>query len=133
MEVAYSESAKKLANDRRWWLEASNGDVKAGISLSINQTWKDIIVEMWELVTSDSGKAAQCRQRVVFAQSSSKQYAITVTNAPLRIPFKSLLLRPAELTGEKDSIDLTENDLNLMAHLIWRTQGLVEGGSALLV
>jgi hypothetical protein len=120
LEVAYSESESKLAKDVEWWLTQSSGDVKATISFSINKTSKEIVLEEWELVEADTGKEARSQQRVTIVQPAG-QDAITVTSAPFTIRFESLMLRSAERSEEKD-IDLTEDDLKLLAQLVWQTQ-----------
>lgn len=122
LEVAYTESAgTKLARDLEWWITRSRGDVKAAIGLLVSTASKEIVLERWEM---DPREGARCQQRVVISQPVDKD-VVVVTNAPLTIRFESFMLRSAE-RGEGDIV-MTEDDLKLMAQLIWQTQGFDVG------
>lgn len=48
VEIGYEEGKRKLATDARWWLTASNGEVKIGVTISINQIRRDITLQyLW--------------------------------------------------------------------------------------
>lgn len=47
VEIGYKDGKRTLANDARWRLTASKGEVKVVVTISINQKRRDIILEKW--------------------------------------------------------------------------------------
>ncbi|RJE20959.1 hypothetical protein PHISCL_06695 [Aspergillus sclerotialis] len=73
IHAAWSQPPKKLADDARWWLEEPAGDVKAALTIAVNQTIKEIKIEKWELAPratrQNPGKRiAEVTRRVVVSQ-----------------------------------------------------------------
>ncbi|KAF7121833.1 hypothetical protein CNMCM5793_009386 [Aspergillus hiratsukae] len=105
-QCAYSDADGKLANDARWLLNASGGDVETVLTISVWKKSKGITFEKWELIShptrGDPGKMVpEVVQKVVLSKESDEP--VHITGAPLVIGFEKLFLRPAdEEKGEGD-------------------------------
>lgn len=122
IEVAFSESRSKLANDARWWLCDSAGDVRAAITIAVHTTRREIVLERWGLIgremRSDSSKQVpEAIQRLTISQDTTAQLPIRMTSDTFVIPFHHLFLRPAG-PGEGDVV-LNAYDLRSVAELTW--------------
>ncbi|KAH8690461.1 hypothetical protein BGW36DRAFT_364041 [Talaromyces proteolyticus] len=117
IEAGYSESRRKLADDARWWLTASQGDVKAVVTISIGQKQRSITFEKWALVQQQPAVA----YRAVLSQEDGRNSIHTTNDNPLIISFQDMFLRPAQGEKEKD-IEIEMDDLKEMAESVWEVR-----------
>ncbi|EEA21809.1 conserved hypothetical protein [Talaromyces marneffei ATCC 18224] len=115
VEVGYSESLRKLANDARWWLTASNGDVKTAITISINQKYREITFEKWGLNTEEEPVVLY---RVQMQQDAVCQHVKVSNKSPLVIGFEELFLRPSQEACEGDIV-FSQDELKKLASMTW--------------
>lgn len=125
IEAAYPEKRSKLANDARWWLIESAGDVKTVVTIAVHQTTKEITIEAWRLVSRPTKQEKNKRvpdvtQRVVVTQNSDE---IRVKGGPLTIPIYHFFLRDKG-AGEGD-LFLDEDDLKIVATSVWEVHSNV--------
>lgn len=76
VEVGYSAEGSKLAEDARWWLIESEGDVKTTITIDFHQARNEITIENWVLTDRPTRQDTQKRvpkgtQRIVMTQSQA--------------------------------------------------------------
>lgn len=126
VEAAYSEKGSKLADDARWWLIESAGDVKTVMTIAVYQTTREIIIEIWGLVSRPTRQEKNKRvpdvtQRIVVTQNSDDE--IRVKGSPLTIPFNHFFLRDKG-AGEDDLV-LGEDDLKTVATSVWEVHSNV--------
>ncbi|KAL4786807.1 hypothetical protein BJX76DRAFT_346007 [Aspergillus varians] len=118
LEVAFSETPKKLQSDVRYWLRASDGNVKLVFTIRIGRQQPKITIETWK-----SADEAHSRPHLQQITEISRQTngRITVSESPLVLGFEDLFLRPP--TGAKETdIELDENQLQSIAEEIWALQ-----------
>ncbi|KAL4913544.1 hypothetical protein BDW62DRAFT_220601 [Aspergillus aurantiobrunneus] len=120
LEVAYSETTAKLQSDVRYWLRASDGDVKLVFTLHVDQREPRITIEKWESDNGGNGRG-HLHQRVVISRRGNG--TIAVSGSPLVAGFEKLFLRPPELPRERD-IEVNEQKLRHIAEMVWDEQGL---------
>ncbi|KAI7969202.1 hypothetical protein EIK77_006107 [Talaromyces pinophilus] len=118
VEVAYSESWRKLANDARWWLAASNGDIKTIITISINQKYREITCDKWGLNAEEEPVALY---RVQMQRDAGCEHVKISNKDPLIIRFEDLFLRPSQDACDGDVV-FSQDDLKELASMIWRVQ-----------
>jgi hypothetical protein len=102
-ECAYSESQSKLASDARWWLNASSGEVKTVLAITMWKKNKGMTLETWGLISrptraEPAKKVPEVVQKVVVSQGANDS-PVHITGAPLVTGFEELFLRPAEEEG----------------------------------
>ncbi|OJJ35176.1 hypothetical protein ASPWEDRAFT_40360 [Aspergillus wentii DTO 134E9] len=126
VETGYSESKSKLQTDAQWWLAESNGEVRTALTISVHQKKEEIVLQKWEMMERPTREnpdrhAPVMMQQVVMSRRPGEG-AIHISNAPLRIAFESLFLRPA---GESErDILFTEKSLKSLATKVWVVQQL---------
>jgi hypothetical protein len=122
MQCGYSDADGKLANDARWWLNASGGDVGTVLTISVWKKNKGITFERWELISyptrGDPAKMVpEVVQKVIVSKESDEP--VRITGAPLVIGFDKLFLRPAEKEKGEGDIIIGEEDLAMVAEHVW--------------
>ncbi|KAL4962317.1 uncharacterized protein BDV14DRAFT_191697 [Aspergillus stella-maris] len=96
LDVAYSETAKKLQGDIRYWLRASGGDVKIALALKIDRRKPMITIEKWDI--SGNGRK-HLEQHIVISRKAGNII----------------------INGEQE-IELNEDRLGYLASQIWNVQ-----------
>lgn len=126
IESAYSEKWSKLADDARWWLVESAGDVKTAVTIAVHQTTKEITIETWELVSrptrqDKSKRVPDVTQRIVVSQNTDKK--IRVRRDALTVPFEHFFLR--NVGADESDIILDKTDLTIVASSVWEVHSNV--------
>ncbi|KAL3471628.1 hypothetical protein BJX99DRAFT_21755 [Aspergillus californicus] len=117
LQVVFSTARAKLHSDIHFWQRASQGEVKVILTLEISTDEPKIVIENWE--TEDDG-LSHLKQRVTVSRDENGD--TVVDEAPLKIRFEKMLLRPARW-GEWD-IEVGEKQLRLLAMRVWDTQSV---------
>lgn len=89
VEVGFSEPYRKLKEDAKWWLTASDNEVKTVVVIKINQTYKEIVIEKWIC----QGQRPTKDYRTVLSQQAGRNNIDISNNEPFVIPFDHLFLR----------------------------------------
>lgn len=118
VEVGFSESRTKLANDARWWLTESAGYVKSIITIFIRKVRKEITFEVWSLVPGPNGMFPRVTYRTVLCQEKDGDNIEMSNEVAMTIPFESLFLRLAEGPIERD-VEFEKDDLKYIADRVW--------------
>ncbi|KAJ9377102.1 hypothetical protein DTO063F5_8449 [Paecilomyces variotii] len=135
LEVGYPETAAKLEKDITWWLHASKGRVKMGITIDIKRGSGNIEIKSWvtepvpqhiyitmhqrQVVDRrcNTQSPPQITQRILIKKGKNGQEP-TITGGDLVIPFKSLFLtEPGE--GESDFVMTEDMLVHDIAELVW--------------
>jgi hypothetical protein len=131
LEVGYSESLPRLANDAWWWVESLNSPVKMVITVTISESNSKVMVQKWELSTQQHDSYPNTRSNSPHAVktgevSISRQNSNTVVDGTIILPFDKILHRPPNPSQplEGDFI-FTVQDLETIAEQTWRIQGLM--------
>lgn len=124
IETGWSESKAKLARDASWWLKSGAGEVKNVLTLSVSQTRREIVMEIWDVVDratrqDPQRKAPAVTQHIVLSQATSKS-PLMITNAPLIIDFTKLFLRDPNANNREDNIVFREDTLEYYALSVWK-------------
>lgn len=101
LEVAFSESGKKLQSVVRFWLDPDNDNVNICLTLRINRFKKEIRVDKWER----RNDRAYCSQ-VIWIENKGDR--VVTTHGPLIIPFESLFLRQRSFPRERGIVICSE-------------------------
>ncbi|KAL4735574.1 hypothetical protein BDV11DRAFT_195655 [Aspergillus similis] len=117
LEIAYSATKVKLQTDVRYWLRASEGDVKIVFIIQIDQNAPNITIEKWG---SNSDGRKHLEQRITISREGNN---ITVSESPLLICFQKLFLRPPSIPIEHD-VEINEEKLRWLAEEVWDVQSL---------
>lgn len=117
LEVGLSETKAKLQRDIRFWHYASEGRVKAILTIHINRNRPEVSIEKWE---ADANNRCKRMQRIVM--SKRQRGTTVVAGGPLVIDFSKLFLRLPHLPKERDII-ISDEDLESLARFIWHGQG----------
>lgn len=115
VEVSVSESRTKLANDARWWLITSAGDVKNVITIYVRIPSKEITFEVWCLGSRESPIPQVTYRTVISRRDSDIDMS---SQLPMTIPFENLFLRRAEGKAERD-IQFDSEDMKYIADCVW--------------
>ena len=128
LEVGYSQTAEKFQRDIAWWLRASKGQMRMGITIDIKRGSGNIEIKSWVPTMSfpqNASTAPQVTQRILMKKGGNGQKP-TIQGGDLIIPFQSLLLiEPRE--GEGDFVIAQDMLLYEFAELIWAA---IEEGNA---
>ncbi|EEP77317.1 predicted protein [Uncinocarpus reesii 1704] len=119
VEVGFTESARKLEMDAKWWLQASNGDVGLAITITVNARDRSIVLKTWENGPGDTGPQSalpRATQTVSVLGSIDPENPV-VRNGPFLIPFQKLLLRDS--VDSEGDIALNEEDLTNLSVQLW--------------
>ncbi|KAL4783509.1 hypothetical protein BJX76DRAFT_368368 [Aspergillus varians] len=115
LEVAYSETKRKLQSDVRYWHRASQGDVKVILTIQINRNLPQVTIEQWEVNANNK------RERTQSVVISSRGRTIRVLGGPLIIDFSKLFLREPTIPREQDIVIEGER-LRFLARQVWDVQ-----------
>lgn len=115
LEDAFPEAKAKLQTDVRYWLRASEGDVKIVFTIQIDHNVPKITIEKWE---SNSNGCKHLEQHIIISRTGNN---ITVSESPLRIGFQKLFLRSPSTPKEHD-VEIGEEELQLLAEDVWDVQ-----------
>jgi hypothetical protein len=123
IETAFSESQSKLANDARWWLNASGRELKTVITIAVQKRREAITIDKWEAISrptrGDPGKMVpEVVQKVTMTRQGGGA-PVHITGAPLVIGFEKLFLRPAEEEKGEGDVVFSHDDLAEIADLTW--------------
>lgn len=116
LEVALSETQAKLRSDVRYWLRASEGDVKSVLTLSIDRGARRIVIRKW--ATNANGRQYE-QQNVVISRAANGR--VSITGAPLIISFEELFLRSPTVPRERN-IEINDEMLEFIAAQTWEEQ-----------
>ncbi|BCS28166.1 uncharacterized protein APUU_61214A [Aspergillus puulaauensis] len=117
LEADLSETKAKLQRDIRFWHRASEGRVKVILTVHINRTRPEIVIEQWE-----SNGVSRCERTQRIAISKTRRGTTFVAGGPLIIDFSKLFLRQPDLPREQD-ISIGDEELEQLATCIWEEQG----------
>lgn len=123
IETAFSESQSTPANDARWWLNASGGELKIVITIAVQKKREAITIDKWEATSrptrGDPGKTVpEVVQKVTITREGGDA-PVHVTGAPLIIWFEKLFLRPAEEEKGEGDVLFSHDDLAEIADKVW--------------
>lgn len=118
MEVAVSETQAKLRRDVDLWLNPERGNANVAISMKANRKKPVLTVDKWEWDATN--QQSQNTQHIVIAESESGDQ-VTVSQAPLVIPFHLLFGRPPSSPRETD-IYISQQELVEIATLVWESK-----------
>lgn len=99
LEVGLSETMAKLRRDAQMWTDPNRGGINIAMMLKVDRRKPKITIEMW--TWDPVSVQAQCRRTVVICESQSGD-KVTITGAPLKIPFDLLFRRNPTGRLEKD-------------------------------
>lgn len=116
LEVALSETKAKLQRDIRFWHHASEGGVKVVLTLCIDRSRPEIVIEQWE---ANGISRCERTQRIVMSKT---RRGTLITGGPLIIDFAKLFLRQPNLPREQD-INIDGAELEELASCVWEEQG----------
>ncbi|CAI7605844.1 unnamed protein product [Penicillium palitans] len=102
-------------NQMTFWLSESNGDVQMVITIKIDRSLPNVVLESWELVDD----RVKCQQ--VITINKGQNNSVYVDGQPLVIRFDKLFLRPPTIPRETN-ISIDNTILNEIASEIWEEQ-----------
>lgn len=124
IEAGWSETRARLERDARWWICASNGDVKGVITAAVQRGSRSITLEYWHLVPSplrsDPGKKVIKMAHHTAISQLNEESPIQVSNVPFIIPFEHLFLRAADANKNECDIVISREELELYAIRVWK-------------
>ncbi|OKL55854.1 hypothetical protein UA08_08884 [Talaromyces atroroseus] len=115
LEVGFSEPYRKLKEDAKWWLTSSNDEVKSVVVISLNQRYREIVVEKW----INRGQPT-VEYRTVISQEAGRKKINISNNQPLIIRFDDLFLRPAN--HNEHNITFSTDNWKEFADVVWESQ-----------
>ena len=116
LEVAVSETPRKLMGDVKYWLRQADGAVQAVLTMRANRRNSSITIEKW---TRGHDKEPSREQFVSISKDNDN---VVVDGVPLIIEFERLFLHTPDSPREKD-IKLDRDKLVDIAKAIWKSQG----------
>ncbi|GFF65121.1 hypothetical protein IFM62136_06194 [Aspergillus lentulus] len=123
IETAFSKSQSKLANDARWWLNASGGELKTVITIAVQKRREAITIDKWEAISRPTrGEPGKMVPEVVQKVTMTREGGdapVHITGAPLIIGFEKLFLRPAEEEKGEGDVVFSHDNLAEIADLVW--------------
>ncbi|KAF3762324.1 hypothetical protein M406DRAFT_264227, partial [Cryphonectria parasitica EP155] len=132
IEAGYSESQQYLRQDMRWWLAASDHDVKIVLLIKWDRRRSEISIERWEedipvqrpgaTNTRSTGiLALVLRQIITITKNPTVPPTFSIVSSALVLPFRLLFLRNPG-PGESDFV-LSVQELEGYARAVWRSMG----------
>ncbi|OJJ44485.1 hypothetical protein ASPZODRAFT_18675 [Penicilliopsis zonata CBS 506.65] len=123
IETGFAEQKTHLVKKTQWWIHQSEGDVRAVITISVNQKVREIILDHWHPVNRPtrgvpSRMVAESTQQVVISQGAGDDASIKVENAPFVVPFSSFFLREP-LPGKEADFRWTKEQLETLGKNVW--------------
>ncbi|KAJ5287109.1 hypothetical protein N7478_002795 [Penicillium angulare] len=118
LEVAYSESRRKLQSDIRYWLSPREGNAKVCLTMDIHRRDSTILVENW--TRNANGRIYRAQHIEITRQDQT----IVSGDWPLRVPFESLFLREIDRSSprERENINISKAKLIELASTIWEAE-----------
>ncbi|EEP82686.1 predicted protein [Uncinocarpus reesii 1704] len=95
LEIGVSEGAAKPQRDAIWWLQESQGDVLLAVTIKLNRRKRSLTITKWEMVdksTRRRNQRAEATQIITIVVPQDKEN-ISIRNAPLVLPFRSIFAR----------------------------------------
>ena len=117
LEVAVSETRKKLRQDVDLWLDPLQGNANVVIAIKLNRQRAMVTIDLWQRDTVN-GKAINSQHIEV---SESEYDEVKLSGGPLVIPFRLLFLRDPQVPQETDVI-IDNEWLQKIAELGWEMQ-----------
>ncbi|RHZ59722.1 uncharacterized protein CDV56_105792 [Aspergillus thermomutatus] len=128
VEVGLSESARHLALDARWWLEARSSSVKLVVTIGINRMNPEVIMQRWEILPGEyhplagsSPGSARPSATITIYRTNNTTF---ISGGQLELPFEKVAGRQANRPTERNLI-VPEQRLRNFAEKIWRKQGFL--------
>ncbi|KAL3493264.1 hypothetical protein BJX62DRAFT_235341 [Aspergillus germanicus] len=122
VEVAFSETATKLASDVRYWERASAGDVKLITTIRVFRNRPEIVLENWGI--NHHGKRERAQSITIKLVAGKAK----VSGGPMVLDFEKLFLRAPMTPRERRNVVIRDKDLKLLAQHVWMEQGFVPWG-----
>ncbi|OJJ42354.1 hypothetical protein ASPZODRAFT_77076 [Penicilliopsis zonata CBS 506.65] len=122
IETGYSESKTHLVNSAQWWVEASDGDVKSAITISIEKRSRTITLTHWQPISRPTrakpDRVVAEPWETVISQKDNLS-PINISNGTLSVPFASFLLRAATPDSAERDFGWTSAQLEHLASEVW--------------
>lgn len=124
IEAGWLETKEKLERDARWWIGASNEDVKGVITVAVQQRSRAILLEYWHCVPNPlrndpDRRVIKVTHHTTISQAT-KDSPIQVSNVPFIVPFEDLYLRGADINTKECDIAISREQLELYAMSVWK-------------
>ncbi|KAJ5196191.1 hypothetical protein N7449_006670 [Penicillium cf. viridicatum] len=116
VEVGVSETATKLRNDARGWMDPVTGQANMAITIKVDRTNPRVTLDTYEW--NSRTQRAHVTQSCVIEETSTK---VTVSQYSITIPFHYMFKRSPEIPKETD-IRLEKQNLIDMASFVCATQ-----------
>ncbi|RFU32773.1 hypothetical protein B7463_g3538, partial [Scytalidium lignicola] len=138
IQSGYTQSWNSLRTKGRWWFEVSKHDVKIVLLVRLDEVRQEITIERWkevqhapqqlgQQISAHTAVEPRCVQNITISRAPRIGFnnpnrfnptSYQVVNAPLRLDFIDLMLRPP-IAPEADII-LGVADLQEFAAGVWR-------------
>ncbi|KAE8372174.1 hypothetical protein BDV26DRAFT_274624 [Aspergillus bertholletiae] len=129
LEIGLSESSQKLATDARGWLETNGTTVQVALTMAINRSRPQVVINRYELSppqsitrTRASRSVACCVETINITRGNNT----TAASGGLTIPFKKFTGRDMNPNNplERD-LFIPDYKLGELAEVVWEPQGFV--------
>lgn len=117
LEVAVSETKKKLHRDVDLWLDPGRGNANVAIAIKVNRKRPMISIENW--VWDDANGTSVQSQYIEVSENELDE--VKLSGGPLVIPFNLFFLRDPEMPRETDLI-IDQEWLQMIAEKGWDMQ-----------
>ncbi|KAL2797427.1 hypothetical protein BJX66DRAFT_348568 [Aspergillus keveii] len=116
LEVAVSETRRKLESDIRWWVRKCprRMNTVTVLAVAISRRAPTITIEKWQ---NDANGDAGLQQTIVISKNQTTSTTITITGAPLLLEFDKLFERQPATPTERD-IEIGNDPLEWWAEVI---------------
>ncbi|KAJ6125221.1 hypothetical protein N7471_012538 [Penicillium samsonianum] len=118
LEVAISETRKKLEQDMALWLDPSRGNTNIAIAIKASRARPTVTVDKYEW---DHANGRVQNSQHIEVRESAEGDKVTVSGAPLHIPFDLLFLRSPQSPRETD-LHIGNEELKEFAQWVWDAQ-----------
>ncbi|KGO73426.1 hypothetical protein PITC_085640 [Penicillium italicum] len=117
LEIAMSETPKKLQRDIDLWLDPFRGNANVAIAIKVSRQRAMISIDQW-VWDHENGKSLRSQH---IEASESETDTVKLTGGPLIIPFHLFFLRNPQLPRETDVI-IDNKGLLMIAERGWEMQ-----------
>lgn len=128
LEIGLSESARKLAQDSRGWLETAGSTIQVVITMNIDRNRPQITVRHWELgprlsttVTCGSPQSAHCVNEITITRANTT----TTVSGDLTLPFRKIVGRVRNPSSSERDFFIAQTKLERVAEKVWRKQRFI--------
>ncbi|KAJ5958617.1 uncharacterized protein N7479_005767 [Penicillium vulpinum] len=118
IEVAMSETRAKLHRDVELWVDPERGNMNIAFTVKVNRNCAIITIGKWEWDYANN--QARMSQEIEIHKNEAGDH-VTVSGAPLIIPFNLLFLRYAIPPKETD-LTIKGEKFEYIADLVWELQ-----------